>query len=118
MYLPAHSDFVDRNYRDFAFMRDSRAVELRLIKATKMHLENYQLNWREIWQNVIDNEPEIPAVKLYSELIDFLKNIRHLYDPNNAVEVIDYFLSRHSLYTNNIFLYISLFANLTQKTSP
>jgi len=39
------------------------------------------------------------TLKLYNELIDFLKCIRNLYDPNNAVEVIDYFMAKHSLYT-------------------
>lgn len=66
---------------------------------------------------MLRNEPEPSAIKLYSELIDFLKNIRHLYSPNNAVEVIDYFISRHSLYNDNLFLFISLFVNLSNKTS-
>lgn len=63
------------------------------------------------------NEPELSTMKLYHELLDFLKNIRHLYDPNNAIEVLDYFISKHSLYTDNIYLFISLFANLSHKTT-
>jgi hypothetical protein len=90
---------------------------MRILKLTKTSLENYELNWKEVWERLLRNEPEPSAIKLYSELIDFLKNIRHLYSPNNAVEVIDYFISRHSLYNDNLFLFISLFVNLSNKTS-
>jgi hypothetical protein len=31
--------------------------------------------------------------------------------------VVNYFVSRHSLYNDNLFLFISLFVNLTNKTS-
>jgi hypothetical protein len=43
--------------------------------------------------------------------------VRHLYSPDNAVEVVDYFMERHSLYTDNLSLYISLFINIGYKTS-
>lgn len=90
---------------------------MRILKLTKTSLENYELNWKEVWERLLRNEPEPSAIKLYSELIEFLKNIRHLYSPNNAVEVIDYFISRHSFYNDNLFLFISLFVNLSNKTS-
>lgn len=58
---------------------------MRILKLTKTSIENYELNWKDIWERLLKNEPEPSAIKLYSELIDFLKNIRHLYNPNNAV---------------------------------
>jgi hypothetical protein len=90
---------------------------MRILKLTKTSLENYELDWREIWERLIRGEPEPSAIKLYSELIEFLKNIRHLYSPNNAVDVVNYFVSRHSLYNDNLFLFISLFINVSNKTA-
>lgn len=117
MYVDNDLDFVERNTKDFAFMRDNSLVQLRILKLTKTSLENYQLDWLLIWKKLLETEPELSTVKLYNDLIDFLKCIRNLYDPNNAVQVIDYFLSNHSLYTQNIYLLISLFVNISQKTS-
>lgn len=33
------------------------------------------------------------------------------------MEVINYFMTKHSLYTDNLFVFISLFINLSDKTS-
>lgn len=87
------------------------------MKLTKTPLEGYELSWKEVWERLIKEEPEPSAVKLYGELIEFLKNIRHLYSPQNAADVVDYFVGKHSLYADNLFLFISLFANLSHHTS-
>ena len=56
-------------------------------------------------------------MKAYNELTEFLKIIRHLYSPDNAIEVIEYFMERHSLYTDNLSNYINLFIHINAKTS-
>lgn len=111
-------DFVERNVKNFHFLINNQQIENRILKLTKTPLEDYQLDWKDLWERVLAREPEPSASKSYSELLEFLRNIRHLYDPNNAIEVIEYFISRHSLYNENLFLFISLFTNLSNKTAP
>jgi hypothetical protein len=59
---------------------------------TKTQLEDYQLDWIELWERLLDKQPEIPTIRLYNELVDFLRILRHLYSPDNALEVVNYFM--------------------------
>ena len=49
MYFWIYSDFVERNVHDFHFLREHNSLELRLLKATKTQLDDYQLDWRQVW---------------------------------------------------------------------
>lgn len=92
MYNLIDADLVERNVHDFHFLREHNSIELRLLKATKTQLDDYQLDWKNVWERLLDKQPELPSVKNYNELTDFLRIIRHLYSPENAVEVINYFM--------------------------
>ena len=66
------------------------------MKLVKTPLEGYKLNWIDVWKRLLEKEPEFSTNRLYGQLTDFLKNIRHLYGGENSVEVIEYFCSRHA----------------------
>lgn len=97
-------------------MRDQRGIELRIMKMVKTPLEGYKLNWLDVWKRLLEKEPELSTTRLYGELADFLKNIRHLYGGENPVEVVDYFAGRHAGETDQLHYYITLFAHLTHQT--
>ena len=99
------------------FMRSGQQVELRILKLTKTPLEGTVIDWKKVWERLLAREPEPGTTRLYADLTDFLRNIRHLYNPDNAEEVLDYFLSKHSLFNDNLFLFVSLFANLNNRTN-
>jgi len=46
----------------------------------------------------------------------FLKIAREYYDEDNADDVITYFLANHGLYADYLYLFISLFVKITNKT--
>lgn len=117
MYPSSQADFVERNTHDFRLLQENNSIELRLLKLTKTHLDDYHLDWRTLWEQLLEERPEISTIRLYNELVEFLRVIRHLYHPDNALEVVDYFMERHSLYTDNLCLYLSLFVNVTRRTS-
>ena len=96
MYILCEVDCVEQNIKEFLFFRSSNNKWLPILKLTKTSLDNYQLDWKTIWNELITAEPEVQTMKLYTEIKDFLTSIRHLYDPNNAIDVLNYFIDKHS----------------------
>lgn len=60
---------MERNVKSFNLMRNSQQVEMKILKLTKCPLDNYELDWKEVWEKLIRVEPEPSAFKLYGELI-------------------------------------------------
>lgn len=116
MYPTPHPDFIEKNLSDFHLLQENSTIELRIIKSTKSQFEDYQLDWKNVWLKLVEQHPEIPTIRLYNELVEFLRLIRHLYAPDNSLDVVNYFMERHSLYTDNLCLYLSLFININRKT--
>lgn len=55
-------------------------------------------------------------MRLYNDLSDFLKIVRHLYATDNALRVVNYFIERHSLNADNLCGFICSFVNINIKT--
>jgi len=39
-----------------------------LLKATKTQLDDYQVDWKAVWERLLEKQPELPSVKTYNEL--------------------------------------------------
>jgi len=46
-------DFVERNVKNFHFLINNQQIENRILKLAKTSLEDYQLDWKDIWERIL-----------------------------------------------------------------
>ena len=89
-------------------------MSLSILKQTKCKIENFRLDWKEVWENFLKKQPEIHYNK-EQNLPSFIKIIRTFFDENNALEVYEYFRTYYPTYKIS---FIHLFAHINAKTKP
>jgi hypothetical protein len=53
MYLLAYKVFLEKELKEFAFLKSRSKVTIRILKQTKIKLENVKYDWSEVWKRVL-----------------------------------------------------------------
>lgn len=82
------------------------------MKATKCRKEGLVIDWRELWERLLKECPEVAANS--SSVEHLIRAVKIFFDPNNALDVWHYFKNKHPQFGNRIY---ALFIRVCPSTS-
>ena len=104
-------DFLDKEIASLNSIKNGYTTDFKIMKATKCKVEGLKFDWKELWERILK---ECPEMSYNSTSVDQLvKSVKIFYDENNAIEVWNYFKRHHPTFGNRTY---TLFTHINHNT--
>lgn len=77
-----YSDFLKKELETLNYIKGSHVVDYGIMKLTKCKLEDFKVDWKQLWERILKEVPETSANK---SVESFIKQIRQFFDENNEL---------------------------------
>jgi hypothetical protein len=85
---------LKRELQTLNHIKGIQSVDYKIMKLTKCRLENYRIEWQQLWERIVEEVPET-SLMTETDIAEFMKHIKGFFDENNAMEVWNYFTMRN-----------------------